>query len=340
MRAPLPAPEPRGPDALDPPPFEQLPVALSWRCDFACRHCCISATPEAAADEMTAAELSEWLPAVARQFRLVCFTGGEPTLAWDRLLAGIRACTAVGVPATMVSHGKWLDGDGANERMDLLAGAGLTFLTLSYDEYHDPFWPKARLLDAVGRAAAHGFSVWVKLVRGTRFSEGWADEFRAAGAVWAGVQDLYEVGRARLVKLRGTRVEPLSSCPSLASPMLAPNGDLFACCNAETLRATHLLGNAREHPIAELLARRRTNPLLTAEMALGPGGLAEILGLKDGSDNLCRLCAEIMRSPARVARLHEALGRSDLRRQIVGRNLLFACQEYDVPALPLRRKEG
>jgi Radical SAM superfamily/Iron-sulfur cluster-binding domain len=314
------------PDAA---PLASLTVAYSWLCDFECAHCGQPPGDGPRGHELTAAELGTWLRSLPETLCWVCFTGGEPTLDPDRLVAGVSACTSARVPSTLLTHGKWIAKPKHGERlMRRLWDAGLRAFGISYDEYHDPFWPKERAKESVSKAAAFGFDITVKLVRTPNYAESLRGEFLGAGAHAVTAQALDPVGRGKLLPVLPSSQKSLGSCLELLSPMLTPNGDVYACCSSRSLGpdSSHYLGNARQTPLREILDRRQENGLLLAEMVLGPGGLAELLG-EEPFGQLCGLCHELMSSPAKVTELRARIQEPDTRRRVLGRHLLFQSQD-------------
>jgi hypothetical protein len=229
----------------------------------------------------------------------------------------------------LLTHGKWIVKPGHGERlMRRLWGAGLRAFGISYDEYHDPFWPKERSLECVTRAADFGFDITVKLVRTPNYAASLHDEFLEAGARAVTVQALDPVGRGKHLPVFPSRPTNLGSCLELLSPMLTPNGDVYACCSSRSLgkNSSHYLGNARQKPLREILAERQENALLLAETVLGPGGLAELLG-EEPFGQLCGLCHELMGDRAKVTALRAKIRDPETHRRILGRHLLFQAQD-------------
>src|SRR4029077_18287657 len=117
-------------------------------------------------------------PSLPETLSWVCFTGGEPTLDPERLVAGIAACTSARAPPTLLTHGKWIAKPRHGDRlMARLWEAGLRAFGISYDEYHDPFWSLERTKECVAKAAGFGFNITVKLVRTPNYAESLRDEF-------------------------------------------------------------------------------------------------------------------------------------------------------------------
>lgn len=314
--APVPLPE-----AI---PLVSVSVAYSWACNFQCAHCGLPPDGQPRSEELTATELREWLSDLPAGLSWVCFTGGEPALDPDRLVAGIAACTSARIPTTVVTNGKWIaHPEHGEDLMERLWDSGLRVFAISYDEYHEPFWSKERVKETISRAVEFGFSIGVKLVRSPLFIDSLEGEFRAIGAQSLVVEDLSPVGRGRLLPVLASSPRSLSHCLELLSPMLTPNGDVYACCASKELGpgSSHYLGNARRQPLREILEARQRDPLLIAETVLGPGGLAELLG-EAPYGSLCGLCHEIMSDPRKVEILRERIQEPDVRRRISGRHLL------------------
>jgi organic radical activating enzyme len=75
-------------------------------------------------------------------YRRVIFTGGEPTLAGDTLLAAMRHAARKGLPIRMVTNAHWaVDDSAAAARLFEYVCAGLTELNLSTGDQHARFAP-------------------------------------------------------------------------------------------------------------------------------------------------------------------------------------------------------
>jgi hypothetical protein len=86
-------------------------------------------------------------------YRLVVFTGGEPTLAPEHLQAGIALARSLGMRTRMVSNCWWADSDAAaRDQLEGLIRAGLQELNASTGDQHVRFVPIENVLRAIGAA--------------------------------------------------------------------------------------------------------------------------------------------------------------------------------------------
>lgn len=145
-----------------------LSVMPTWRCTAACEHCGTLSSPK------NKVYLDEHLvnnaidQAADAGYGAVCFTGGEATLAWDVLIAGIAHATSRGLPTRLVTNAHWaLDRTRAAAKVGELRAAGLKEINYSTGDQHARFVPVERVVMAVDAAleAGLGLAVMVETTR-------------------------------------------------------------------------------------------------------------------------------------------------------------------------------
>jgi organic radical activating enzyme len=156
-----------------PAPIHQLrtlSVMPTYKCTAECTHCGTlsgrSETHWLGLDNMTTA-----IDQAADQgdYRVVVFTGGEPTLAANDLLTAIRHAVSRSLSTRIVSNAYWASTSLQAERMvQKLVDAGLHEINFSTGDEHARFVPLDNIVRATAAAAASSLSAIVVMVETVR----------------------------------------------------------------------------------------------------------------------------------------------------------------------------
>lgn len=126
-----------------------IAIAVGSKCNIRCKHCCLSCGPrseEHLSDEQISNLIDQCIkcPSVDT----INFTGGEALLHQSMIIEMITKAHAGGLHATIVSNGFWgINVDHALHILRQLRSAGLSRLTLSYDDFHEEFIPASRIVN-------------------------------------------------------------------------------------------------------------------------------------------------------------------------------------------------
>ena len=150
-----------------------LSVMPTYRCTAACKHCGTLSSPK----EETWLPIDDMLRAIDQAadagYGLVVFTGGEPTLAGEHLLLGIRRAVSRGLAVRMVSNGWWAESDEvALVAMGEWVDAGLHELNVSTGDQHSRFVPVESVIRAINAGVEHDLTVavMIEVVDGRRIT--------------------------------------------------------------------------------------------------------------------------------------------------------------------------
>jgi hypothetical protein len=137
-----------------------LSVMPTWRCSAACGNCGTMSNPKVKTYLDVAHVLSAIDQAAEAGYSTVVFTGGEATLAWETLVAGIEHATRLGLPSRLVTNAHWaVTPARAEQRVQALRTAGLTEINFSTGDQHARFVPVARVIAAADAALGSGLRV-------------------------------------------------------------------------------------------------------------------------------------------------------------------------------------
>lgn len=140
-----------------------LSIMPTFHCTAECEHCGTLSSPRERTSLPSDAIVRAIDEAAAAGFCGIVFTGGEPTVVWNALLAGVRRARSHGLGVRLVTNGHWGTARGASQVAGSLAEAGLTELNLSSGDQHARFVPLERIVNAARAAARLGLPVSILL---------------------------------------------------------------------------------------------------------------------------------------------------------------------------------
>ncbi len=138
----------------------------TYKCTAECSHC----GTLSGRSESTWLGLQNMLTAIDQaadqgDYRVVVFTGGEPTLAGNDLFTAIRRADIRGLSTRVVSNAYWASTPFLAERMIAkLVDAGLKEINFSTGDEHARFVPLDHVVRATAAAAASSLSAIVIMV--------------------------------------------------------------------------------------------------------------------------------------------------------------------------------
>lgn len=335
-RQPLAPDQPAPPAAADQPAWrrpvarpaiprlpEEVGILLTYACTARCRMCCFECGP----GRKETMSLEEGLIFVRQAAEVpsvhtVVYSGGEPFLFPDLLLALTAEAAGLGLRVKVVTNAYWAtDTDTARRRLTPLVEAGLRVLEITADSFHQAHVPFDSVRTALLAANEAGIEIHLATVV-TRSSPKLADVLDRLGPAVridkraelpclpvgrAGVQ----VPREELLLKEGW---PEGRCDLLRIPAIDPTGIAYACCGVAGFIPPLALGRPLETPLAVLLERATDEPLVLALSLDGPGRLARHLTENGEARRVgtafvhpCHLCHEVLADPETAAILRDLL---------------------------------
>lgn len=141
-----------------------LSIMPTYTCTARCTDCGTLSSPHDRAKISRDVILSSIQQAKDLNFANVVFTGGEATLRWNDLLAGIEYAKSIGLPTRLVTNAHWATtAVTAEQRMDALANAGLDEINFSTGDEHVVYVPLEKIINAIKAAVKVGFDVHVMI---------------------------------------------------------------------------------------------------------------------------------------------------------------------------------
>ncbi|HYP09817.1 MAG TPA: radical SAM/SPASM domain-containing protein, partial [Bryobacteraceae bacterium] len=328
--------------------YDVVGLLYTRTCPLACAHCIIESSPRAT-DKMRFGAAAELLPAIARHTTRICFTGGEPLLYFNEILALVKAAKHLGLTTSVVSGAGWVrQARVAEERISRLRDAGLDKLCVSADRYHEVYSPpeRAHLLIDIARRA--GIDVIVRGVIAANQNSCQEKARFAPGDVVYDPVPLVRLGAARSLPeehFQYTERPPSGRCKVALSPVVEPDGNVFACCGPSRYarKSSPLaLGNINHESLDTILSRGAQDPILKALTLIGPYGLLELLEkhpateqlvpMRRGYTGMCELCLDMTDSLEVVAALRARLTQTDAQALLAAAELWRRSRVQ--PAIP------
>jgi MoaA/NifB/PqqE/SkfB family radical SAM enzyme len=270
-----------------------LHILLTYQCTFECDHCFVWGSPQQSG-VLTLAQIRQILgQAQEAGVEWIYFEGGEPSMYYTTLLAGVREAKRMGFHVGVVSNGYWATAlEDALEFLRPFAGL-LEDLSISNDIYHYSDEQSRQARNAVEAAGLLRITVGEICVAQPE-----------DGNVTSSKGQLLESGSA--VMYRGRAASKLVQRTTLRT------WDLFTECPHENLREpgrSHLdplgnlhicqgisLGNIFEMPLKEICEKYNadTHPVCGPLLEGGPAALVQEYNLPhaDAYADACHLCYE------------------------------------------------
>jgi hypothetical protein len=327
--------------------FHALVLETTHRCNAHCDMCYESAGPRGSDLRGVATlPLDVTLRVIDEAAQLdqlgprVHLSGGEIFLDWDQALTICRRAADRGFPNVgATTNGFWAASrDIAARRCEEMSAAGVTYLEVSVDRWHQSFVPIDRIRNLLRSARSTGIRIMLRTLS-TRSHH--ADEpLRELGdAELMGVvianSRLYPVGRAATEisyddVYFGRGLE--GSCERMLNLTVAPNGNVYPCCAGADVTESMAAGNVCREPLARIVTKMSMNPLICRVVRMGVTSLLpmiEELGyagrFPDRHACLCHLCWNIFRQEDVSAALRGRLEEEQLEAMI------RLVQKFDSP---------
>lgn len=214
-------------------------VHVTYTCPLTCAHCCFSSSP-ANKDRLPVPYILQTIKALKPlNLEMIAFTGGEPFLLGADLALCVAEAASLGMRVRVVTSAHWATTESSTEKqLKRLVDAGLTELSISWDDFHEEFVDFSNIKRAFNIARGLGVTTAISIVQSA--SSRWtANRVRAEIGASLSESDvvvespLNQTGRAEEELARsGMRPQRhVGPCPYvLTGPTLNARGKLLACC--------------------------------------------------------------------------------------------------------------
>jgi hypothetical protein len=309
-----------------------LSMMVTYQCNIECRHCGPLCGPSDK-EWMTLDEMKDLIQqAGALGAKNVVFTGGEPTLLGPRLNDLLEyARTDIGIGSCrIVTNAAWAKSyDRAKELLRGWKDSGLDEVNISCGEFHLEFVPLEHVANAYRAAVDLGYKTVLLIAellkegRGDasrrRFAEVFGEHLPSTSAMspfstYKHGLDVapamaYGRGAAHIAEddlLYHANASIGNTCSDILTAITVhPNGNVTGCCGIMCREESLLtIGNWRERRLRDILEDADGDLVLNWIKYVGLNDMREWLldkdqtiALKARHQNICDLCADILRNP-------------------------------------------
>jgi len=316
------------------PLFKTLSVMPTQRCTAECLHCGTLSSPRA----RTALSREHVLAAIDQaaalaDYRVVVFTGGEATLAWPTLVAGIRRAHDHGLVTRLVTNGHWARSSAAaRRRTGELRSAGLDEINFSTGDQHQRFVALERVIAGIRAAYEEGITTIALMIESvaertiTRHSviehpdyQAFVAEYPEARLLitespWMPLDERQISRYGEAAVANDANLASRSGCDSvLSTTTLQPDGSITACCGLGVRTIPELtVGHLDDITIGEADRRAGDDFLKRWLRVEGPEHILHWAARHDQSidwqnqyAHRCQACLRVYRDPSVRAVIRE-----------------------------------
>jgi len=301
-------------------------------CPLACGHCITLSSPQVK-ERMSFAQAVSYIEAIPQFGKKLCFTGGEPFLYHRDVVKLIRIAKSLGLKISLVTGAGWVRTEAqVRSRVKTAATAGLSTLSISWDQYHEVYCSSDRPVLLARVAIEAGLEVIVRsVIPANSATVDYHRQF-AGLPVKLEQQGIVKLGRASALPRSHFTITndlPGGPCHIVYSPVIEPDGNVYACCGPSHFAKESsplLLGNAKTEPLADILNRGLKDPILEIIHNIGPIGLYQLLKDHPASGNsfkprlaythACELCLDITNNPQLITAIRERLNDREAQRLV------------------------
>ncbi|WP_158369647.1 radical SAM protein [Cellulosimicrobium cellulans] len=308
-----------------------IAITIDSRCNARCAHCCFSCSPRSEdrlSDDRIRALVAEALD--SKDVDEVGLSGGEALLRPDLVFEIIRAVSGAGKRSTLVTNGFWGQTPAsARSQLERLRSAGLSSMTVSYDDFHAAFVPVRRIRNILDANKHVELPCMLNLaVTRTHTADALLAELGESVLRTRVTKfPVLPVGAAQSLHpdeiIRDYEVGDELRCPGF-EPVFHFDGQVYPCCSPAVFGSALRLGDVDEVDIAEAQRKIRHNRLLAVIRRFGFEPLLRAcrergiavpepgVALVDA----CDLCRRLFRDEASLGGVAELI--PDLYRELSG----------------------
>lgn len=265
-------------------------IHVTYTCPLACAHCCFSSNPQNK-DRLDIPFILESIRGLkGLGLNMIALTGGEPFLLGKHLEKVVADASTVCSTVRVVTSAHWATTDAITTKwLTGLKAAGLTEMSISWDDYHEEFVDFSNVRRAFSTGKKLGLTVAISIVQSAT-SRWTATRVRDELGLTENSDDtvvespLNLTGRAdkelRDAGLR--RVRYVGPCPYvITGPTLSAKGKLLACCGVIPHTEELVIdSNPTLKSIPESIEKSQRSALLNWLHLRGPYAIMEYISKK------------------------------------------------------------
>lgn len=289
---------------------QSVGINLAAKCNATCDHCCVGSSPRAQSclDDTLIDLIVDDLIAHPN-VNEIGITGGEPLLRRDRVLDITKRVSDAGMKVNLTTNGFWaVSPSHAKVMFDNLERAGLSHLTISYDEFHSPYVSPKRICNALDASKQSSIPTILNMcVSRTRDSLNLLKRLgESALCVKVTRFPVLRCGTGLSIPQDDLILQPVESmkleCPGFEL-IYHHNGKVYPCCSPPIFDTDMTLGDAGVLSHEDLIKRGERNALLAVIRLKGIHWLLErvreiaplsVAGSMTKAVSVCDVCTQIL----------------------------------------------
>jgi hypothetical protein len=242
----------------------------------------------------------------------ISFTAGEPFIFFDDLLELITLCREHKIYSRIVTNCSWaVSPKKARQHLSALKLCGLSQLRMSYSRWHQQHVARQNIVNAAHECTASGIDYFISFVTDFSAEDDIYEDFLRRSQLKFFPEPVIYAGRADAFDRPAIHTDYQENRCAM-NPYLAPDLNMYACCDAGSHFNTtdfFLLGNLRDHGVAQLFEKLETYPLFNCIRSQGITSIASFAGFKARdivAYRKCELCEKIFNSPKMLEKMINA----------------------------------
>lgn len=285
-----------------------LGIVIDEKCNIQCDHCCFSSGPKSTnnINDDVILEIIEQATKIS-EITTIGLSGGEAMLRQPLVLAAIRKISNSHKRATLTSNGFWgVTPHHAEKIVKSLVDSGLSFITISYDDFHSDLLSPKRVSNVLNACKKYGLnsSINVAITKtkdGKRSLEKLGDSKSLSKIRFFPVTP---AGKAKTIDsnelIRTNKSPKTLRCPGF-EPTFHFDGNIYPCCSPSVFETELTVGAVGTTSVSEAMWKISHNAYFSVIRNDGFGWIAEQAkqyGLIEESKavnivDVCELCSII-----------------------------------------------
>ncbi len=289
--------------------MRKIAFGYSTRCNIKCEHC-VAADAVPLNLKMDLAQAKDIIAEMADAgIQGISFTAGEPLIYLDDISELVSLCRQYGIYTRVVSNSFWAKTpDLADSYTVQLKENGLSQLRMSYSRWHQKNIARQNILNAAESCKKNGLDYFISFVTDFSEQDDAFEQYLREYNLRFFPEPVIFAGRAESFDRLPICTDYQANCCPM-NPYLAPNLDIYACCDAGSHFAeTNFfhLGNLKHSSVEQLFQKSEINSLYNHIRTKGITAIASFAGFPAREIiqyRKCELCEKLFNSPEMLATL-------------------------------------
>ncbi len=282
--------------------MRKIAFGYSTRCNVKCEHC-IAADAIPVNSKLDLAQVKEIISEMASAHVTgISFTAGEPLIYLDDICEMLALCQEYGIYTRIVTNCFWAKTPAlADSYTSQLKENGLSQIRMSYSRWHQKNIARGNIVNAAKSCQRNGLDYFISFVTDFSNQDDKFEDYLRKHHLKFFPEPVIFSGRAESFDRIPIRTDYQANCCPM-NPYLAPNLDMFACCDAGShFTNTNFfhLGNLKDSSIDALIEKSEKNRLYNHIRNLGISAIASFAGFKAREIiqyRKCELCEKLFNS--------------------------------------------